>query len=111
MDDPEYADLTRVDPWHLPLVGHGRGGGGSGACFRDTIDRAADQAWWRERSLRHLLADVRVPVLTWSGWYDRNPNTGGDYGHAAEPVVAQQAIHHAPARASHVLLPVVPRPA
>jgi putative CocE/NonD family hydrolase len=42
--------------------------------------------------------------------YDRNPNTGGDYGHAAEPVVAHQVIHHAPAHASHVVLPVVARP-
>jgi putative CocE/NonD family hydrolase len=70
MDDPEYADLTRVDPWHLPLVGMAEAAGGSGAYFRATIERAGDEGWWRERSLRHLLADVRVPMLTWSGWYD-----------------------------------------
>jgi hypothetical protein len=70
MDDPGYADLTRVDPWHLPLVGMAAAAGSPGAYFRATIDRAGDDAWWRERSLRHLLADVRVPVLTWSGWYD-----------------------------------------
>ena len=70
MDDPEYADLTRVDAWYLPLAGMAAAAGGSGDYFRATIDRASDDAWWRERSLRHRLADVRVPMLTWSGWYD-----------------------------------------
>ena len=27
MDDPEYADLTRVDPWYLPLAGMGEAAG------------------------------------------------------------------------------------
>jgi len=70
MDDAEYADLSQLDAWHLPLIGMAEAAGGSGAYFRATIDRASDDAWWRERSLRHLLADVRVPLLTWSGWYD-----------------------------------------
>ena len=56
MDDAEYADLTRLDAWHLPLIGMAEAAGGTGAYFRATIDRASDDAWWRERSLRHRLA-------------------------------------------------------
>jgi len=40
--------------------------------------------------------------------FDVNPNTGGPFGEAATPVIAQQALFHDAARASHVVLPVVP---
>ncbi|MGE0453219.1 MAG: CocE/NonD family hydrolase [Vicinamibacteria bacterium] len=40
--------------------------------------------------------------------FDVNPNTGGPFGEAATPVVAQQALFHDALRASHVVLPVVP---
>ena len=40
--------------------------------------------------------------------FDRNPNTGNRFGYDAELRVAQQAVCHDGARASHVLLPVIP---
>lgn len=40
---------------------------------------------------------------------DRNPNTGGPIGFETEWRVAQQRIHHAAARPSHLRLPVIPR--
>ncbi|MDX6521118.1 MAG: uncharacterized protein QOF08_1723, partial [Gaiellales bacterium] len=41
--------------------------------------------------------------------YDRNPNTGERFGSSTRMLVAEQAIHHAPGRASHVVLPVITR--
>jgi hypothetical protein len=41
--------------------------------------------------------------------FDRNPNTGAPFGTTAEVRVAQQTIYHDAERASHVLLPVIPR--
>ena len=43
--------------------------------------------------------------------FDRNPNTGAAFGTSAAVKVAEQTIYHDAARASHVLLPVIPRPA
>ena len=40
--------------------------------------------------------------------FDRNPNTGADFGTEAEPRPARQTIHHDASRPSHLLLPVVP---
>ena len=90
MDDTAYADLTRLDAWYLPLIGMAEAAGGTGAYFRATIERASDDAWWRERSLRHRLADVRVPLLTWSGWYD---NFTGEQLHDRDLILA---THPAP---------------
>ncbi|MDX2030590.1 MAG: CocE/NonD family hydrolase [Blastocatellia bacterium] len=42
--------------------------------------------------------------------FDRNPNTGEAFGASARVRVAGQTIHHSAARASHILLPVVPLP-
>jgi hypothetical protein len=41
--------------------------------------------------------------------YDRNPNTGDDFGRSARTAVARQTVFHDPSRASRLLLPVVPR--
>ena len=71
MDD---AGVRRPDAGRrlAPAAGrHGRGGRRRRRLLpRPPSTAPSDDAWWRERSLRHLLADVRVPVLTWSGWYD-----------------------------------------
>jgi putative CocE/NonD family hydrolase len=40
--------------------------------------------------------------------FDRNPNTGEPFGMGTRVRVATQTVHHAPGRASHVVLPVVP---
>ena len=41
--------------------------------------------------------------------FDRNPNTGEAFGTSAKVRVARQTVYHDRARASHVLLPVIPR--
>ena len=41
--------------------------------------------------------------------YDRNPNTGNDFGVDRELRAAQQTIFHTQASASHLVLPVIPR--
>jgi putative CocE/NonD family hydrolase len=42
--------------------------------------------------------------------FDRNPNTGEDLGASSKLRVAAQTVHHGGARASHIVLPVVPTP-
>jgi uncharacterized protein len=41
--------------------------------------------------------------------YDRNLNTGGPFGVTARTAVAEQAIHHTPGNASHIVLPLAKR--
>ena len=41
--------------------------------------------------------------------YDRNPNTGHDFGQDSELLVAEQTIFHNGSRPSRVVLPVIPR--
>jgi putative CocE/NonD family hydrolase len=41
--------------------------------------------------------------------FDRNPNTGEEFGRGTSVKVARQTIHHSRAMPSHVVLPVVPR--
>jgi putative CocE/NonD family hydrolase len=40
--------------------------------------------------------------------YDRNPNTGHDFGMDAELVTAAQTVFHDAGRPSHIILPVIP---
>lgn len=42
--------------------------------------------------------------------FDRNPNTGHEFGQDATMRVADQAIHHDRERPSHVVLPIIPQP-
>ena len=41
--------------------------------------------------------------------YDRNPNTGHEFGMDAELEVATQTVYHNADRSSHIVLPVIPR--
>jgi uncharacterized protein len=41
--------------------------------------------------------------------YDRNPNTGGTFGEDAELRTARQSVFHDAERASHIVLPIIPR--
>jgi putative CocE/NonD family hydrolase len=41
--------------------------------------------------------------------FDRNPNTGAPFGTTDKVRVAQQTVYHDAERASHILLPVIPR--
>ncbi|MCC6591214.1 MAG: CocE/NonD family hydrolase [Bryobacterales bacterium] len=40
--------------------------------------------------------------------FDRNPNTGENFGTSSVVKVATQTVHHSPAYQSHLLLPVIP---
>ena len=40
--------------------------------------------------------------------FDRNPNTGHDFGVDAETRIANQTIYHDAERPSHITLPIVP---
>jgi putative CocE/NonD family hydrolase len=42
--------------------------------------------------------------------FDRNPNTGENLGASSKVRTASQTVHHGGARASHIVLPVVPLP-
>ena len=41
--------------------------------------------------------------------YDRNPNTGHEFGMDAETIKATQTIYHDTKRPSHITLPIIPR--
>jgi hypothetical protein len=41
--------------------------------------------------------------------FDRNPNTGEEFGRGTKVKVATQTIHRSPQHASHLLLPVIPK--
>jgi putative CocE/NonD family hydrolase len=76
MDAPEYADLSKLDPWHLPLNDMARAAGQSGGYFNTVIEHATDRAWWGRLDLTPGLDRIKIPVLYWSGWYDNF--TGGE---------------------------------
>ncbi len=40
--------------------------------------------------------------------FDRNPNTGEEFGKGTAVKVARQTVHHSRAAASHIVLPVIP---
>ena len=40
--------------------------------------------------------------------FSRNPNTGEPFGTSATVKTAEQTVYHSAARASHILLPVIP---
>ncbi|MEZ5402889.1 MAG: CocE/NonD family hydrolase [Bryobacteraceae bacterium] len=41
--------------------------------------------------------------------FDRNPNTGEEFGRGTNVKVATQTIHHSPTHTSYLLLPVIPK--
>lgn len=70
MDTREYADLSRIDWWHLPLVDMAATAGLEGRLIRAFMDHVDDADWFAERGLRHRLDRIKIPVLFWTGWYD-----------------------------------------
>ena len=70
MDANDYVDVAAVEPTTLPLIDLPQSCGAEGRFFRTLIEHLDDPGWWRERSLAGRLDQVRVPVLSWGGWYD-----------------------------------------
>ena len=75
-----------------------------GQVYRLEIDLVGTSVAFREgHRIRIHVTSSHFPQ------FDRNPNTGAPFGTTAEVRVAQQTIYHDAERASHVLLPVIPR--
>ena len=65
---------------------------------------------WVTSNLFHKNHRVRVEIAS-SNFprFDRNPNTGHDFGVDAELAKAEQTVFHDRAHPSHILLPIIPR--
>ncbi len=70
MDSPEYADLSRIDSWHRPLIEMANAAGQRGRYFQTLVEHAYDPDWWAKRGVNDRLDRIVIPVLFWSGWYD-----------------------------------------
>lgn len=70
MDAQEYTDVAGADPYTLPLADLPASVGAEGAFFRELVAHADDGKWWARHGLADRLGEVRVPVLSWGGWYD-----------------------------------------
>jgi len=50
-----------------------------------------------------------IEIQTQENRYDRNPNTGNEFGTDAETVKATQTVYHDTKHPSHITLPIIPR--
>ncbi|MBI4906232.1 MAG: CocE/NonD family hydrolase [Acidobacteria bacterium] len=80
---PRLLEPGKVYPFEINLVG-------------------TSNAFLRGHRIRVDLTSSHFPQ------FDRNPNTGDPFGSSAKTKVATQSIYHDAARASHILLPVIP---
>ncbi len=85
-------------------------------------DGYANKVWMEEGGIYEVRIDLQATAnqflaghrirleVTSSSFprWDRNLNTGGNNYDETEWVAARNAVHHAPGRTSHLLLPVVP---
>lgn len=94
MDAPEYADVSGIDPYRLPLASIPMAAGLGGRLFNEILDHEEDASWWEARSLSQRLGDVRIPVLSWSGWYDNylGPQLG-DYATLVAKHPRPETVH------------------
>jgi len=51
---------------------------------------------------------VEISSSNFNRW-DRNPNTGHEFGMDAETIKANQTIYHYKKYPSHITLPIIPR--
>lgn len=63
-------DVSRVDPWHLPLKDLPSTGGVESAYFQDLITHTRRGPFWEIRSLLAAREKVMIPYFCWTGWYD-----------------------------------------
>ena len=66
----QYQDLTRIDPWHMPLAEMANTAGIPSSYFDQVIANPVPSPFWQERSLLAGYDTIRIPVLHWDGWYD-----------------------------------------
>ncbi len=75
-----------------------------GRVYEMTIDLVGTSVeFQRGHRIRIDVASSHFPQ------FDRNPNTGEEFGKGTAVKVARQTIHHSRALPSHVVLPVIPR--
>lgn len=65
-----YLNWFRFDTRHLPLADMAAAGGLPDEMFRQVAENPVRTAIWDDHDHRHLLHEVEIPVLVWSGWYD-----------------------------------------
>lgn len=70
MDVGTVQDVSKVDPWHLPLKDIPKTGGIDAPYFQELIRNPSRGPFWEIRSLLDAHARVRIPMLSWTGWYD-----------------------------------------
>ncbi len=68
MDTQRLRNPYRFDPWHLPLASADEAAGAPSPTFKEFVGHPRRDAFWERRDLSR--ADVAVPGLHWSGWYD-----------------------------------------
>lgn len=74
-----------------------------GKPYEFTIDMVGtSNAFLKGHRIRVDLTSSHFPQ------FDRNPNTGEPFGKSSNIKVATQTVYHSKARASHILLPVIP---
>lgn len=66
----EYQDLSKIDPWHLPLAEMANAAGIPSSYFDQVIANPVPSPFWQERSLLAGYEAIKIPVLHWDGWYD-----------------------------------------
>ncbi|MBT5875644.1 MAG: CocE/NonD family hydrolase, partial [Candidatus Latescibacteria bacterium] len=75
-----------------------------GAIYEYTIDLwATSNLFKKGHRIRLDISSSNFPR------FNRNPNTGNQFGMSAEVKTADQTIYHDRDRPSHVLLPIIPR--
>lgn len=94
MDAPEYADVAGVDAYHLPLIDLPSTVSVEGRFYRTLLEQIDNAEWWKRHSLVHRLDEVRVPVLSWGGWYDNyvGPQLS-DYRHLMSSHPDPKSVH------------------
>lgn len=76
----------------------------SGKVYQYAIDMwSTSHVFQRGHRMRLEISSSNFPR------YDRNPNTGHDFGVDTELKAANQAVHHSAPHPSHIVLPVIPR--
>lgn len=70
MDVGTVQDVSKVDPWHLPLKDIPETGGIEAPYFQELIRNPMRGPFWERRSLLDAHVKVTIPILSWTGWYD-----------------------------------------
>lgn len=65
-----YADTARWDPWRLPLTELDEAMGLRSPMLQAILQHPSRDEFWDQVDVTPRLADIRIPVLHYGGWYD-----------------------------------------